>query len=398
MGLQAMESLFTLDLPAALAWQNLGLCLLGMAAGTLIGTFLGTLPTFVAASVMLVGLPLSGSTAAAILAGGFCGALYGTSLSVVLAGAPARPPDGPAAEKPAQARPGAGALLVASLLGSTVATLVALLLGCAVLLVFVAVPGNLMTAIALAMGNPEFVALIAVFLVLVVALGGGTPPKALVMMMLGLALAYVSADGEHGEPSESQDRYITLLALGLVTFAAALVRLRAVNVTPPAPLRPWLPRRKDLMQIVRPALRGGGVGLLLGLLPMEILVLRFVAYRIEQGLAKDRARNPSARRGMIELGAGVLPIGPIMAITAAVMVLPGPLPFIEEPALFWSTVAAMWTGNMIVLALGLGLAGACVRLLLVPRHIILGAVILAGCASIYMAYSSFADVGAAIIL
>ena len=166
-----MESLFTLDLPAALAWQNLGLCLLGMAAGTLIGTFLGTLPTFVAASVMLVGLPLSGSTAAAILAGVFCGALYGTSLSVVLAGAPARPPDGPAAEKPAQARPGAGALLVASLLGSTVATLVALLLGCAVLLVFVAVPGNLMTAIALAMGNPEFVALIAVFLVLVVALG-----------------------------------------------------------------------------------------------------------------------------------------------------------------------------------------------------------------------------------
>jgi TctA family transporter len=32
-----MESLFTLGFPVALAWQNLGLCLLGALVGTLLG-------------------------------------------------------------------------------------------------------------------------------------------------------------------------------------------------------------------------------------------------------------------------------------------------------------------------------------------------------------------------
>jgi putative tricarboxylic transport membrane protein len=413
-----MESLFTLGFPVALAWQNLGLCLLGALIGTLLGVLVGTGPAIAAVALLLL-LPLNSSPSAAIaiIAGHLYGALYGASISAILFGVPDAPSavattfDGYPMANQGQAARALSATLVAWFLACTIATL------------FIAAVAARTFAFAPSLGLVENVALLSVSLALAVAFAGGSPPKALVMVLLGLLLAYIGHNPETGATRMTFDWEALAdglpahaVTLGLVAFAAALTRFETAKMLRPRPVGPWLPHWSDLKQIARPTLRGGVVGTLLGLLPVGALLAPFVAYRLEKLFAMDRTRfgagaiegvaapeaanNAAVQITLIPALTLGIPANAIVALMLGAMtihgIVPGPQLATKEPNLFWGMIASMWIANLMVLALGLSLIGAWIKLLLLPRRLVLGALVLIGCLSVYAINYSFVDVGVAV--
>jgi putative tricarboxylic transport membrane protein len=411
-----MEFSFSLGFPAALAWQSLGLFLLGALIGTVLGGLLGSVAAF-AAAVPLLTLTASPGAAVATIAGLLYGAQYGASIWAILFGVPgsahavATTFDGYPMANHGETPRALGATLVASFLACTIASL------------FIAVMAVQALRLSVSLGPVENVALLIASLALAVAFAGGAPPKAFLMVLLGLGLAYVGPDPETNMPrltfgwdalADGLPSYA--VALGLVVFAAALTRFETAKLLQPAATGPSWPRFSDLKQIAGPALRGGIVGTLLGLLPSSRLSGPFVAYRLEKWLTADRERfgagavegvaapeaanNAGVATAFIPFFALGIPGDAITGLMAGVLsihgIVPGPQLLTKVPDLFWGMIALMWIGNLMVLVLGFSLVGAFVKLLLLPRRLVLGAMIAIGCVSAYAVDGRFFDVGIAV--
>jgi putative tricarboxylic transport membrane protein len=70
---------------------------------------------------------------------------------------------------------------------------------------------------------------------------------------------------------------------------------------------------------------------------------------------------------------------------------PGPLFIARNPDLFWGLVASMYIGNAMLLVLNLPLVGLFVRILLVPRSILVPVVVAIAYIAVYAATSSSFD-------
>jgi putative tricarboxylic transport membrane protein len=98
-----------------------------------------------------------------------------------------------------------------------------------------------------------------------------------------------------------------------------------------------------------------------------------------RGVASPESANNAAASGaMIPL----LTLGVPGSATTAVLLgallglnmTPGPLFISEHPQVFWSLVASMYIGNVVLLVLNLPLVGLFVKILMVPRWILVSAV------------------------
>lgn len=411
-----MESLLTIGFPAALSLKGLGLCFIGALVGMLLGAILGLAPAIVA----VLSLTFSGEPASsiALLAGLYWGAQFGRSVTAILFGVPggasAIPTtfDGFALTNQGRAGRALGATLIASFLACTVAT------------VFIAILARSVSGIALLLGPAEYVALMVLALAVTVATAGGAVPKAMIMVLLGLLLARVGTNIETGEVrftfglsalENGPSGYA--VTLGLIAFSAALIRFETAPgpLIAPAGPGPLLPRWSDVRETIGPMLRGSVVGTLSGLLPVGALIGPFVAYRLERSLAKERERfgtgaiegvaaaesanNAGAQAALLPLVTLGLPTNTVMAILIATFTLsgavPGPRFIVGAPELYWGTVATFWIANLMVVAIGLGTIAAWVRLLMVPRRLVLGTLIVLGCALVYAVDYNPVDVGVA---
>lgn len=393
---------------AAATLQNLGFCLLGVFLGTLIGVLpgIGPIPTLAILLPITFGLdPLSGLI---MLAGIYYGAQYGGSTTSILVNMPGEASSVVTCiEGHQMAKRGrAGAALATAALGSFFA-------GC-VGTIFIAAFGPPLASVAQQFTSPDYFSLMILGLVMAVVLAHGSVLKAVVMVLIGLLLGLVGTDLTTG-----QTRYtfgigglwegIDFLPLVLGLFGIVEIIRNLEN--PPAPretistrMRDLWPTREEFRLAWPAALRGTGIGSILGILPGGGAVLAsFASYTIEKKMTKrphafgngaiegvagpESANNAAAQTSFIPLLTLGIPSNPVMAIMMGAMIIqgiqPGSAVMTARPELFWGMVASMWIGNLMLIILNLPLLGIWVRLLSVPYKFLYPAILLFCAVGVY---------------
>jgi putative tricarboxylic transport membrane protein len=386
---------------AAASWSNLGFALIGCLLGTLIGVLPGIGPIPTIAMLLPITFGLDPLAALIMLAGIYYGAQYGGSTTSILVNMPGEASSVVTCLDGYQmARQGrAGPALVVAALGSFFA-------GCVGTL-FVAAFAPPLAYLAQQFNSPDYFSLMVLGLVMAIVLAHGSVLKALAMVLIGLLLGLVGTDVNTGVTrytfgwSAIWDRIDFLpLVIGLFGIAEIMRNVErpdAQRSAYSARMRELWPKASDLRAAWPSAVRGTGVGALLGILPGGGAVLAaFASYTLEKKLAKDPSRfgngaiegvagpesanNAGAQTSFIPLLTLGLPSNAVMALMMGAMIIqgiaPGSAVMEKRPDLFWGMVASMWIGNAMLLVINLPLLGVWVKLLSVPYRLLYPAVLL----------------------
>jgi putative tricarboxylic transport membrane protein len=350
-----------------------------------------------------------------MLAGIYYGAMYGGSTTSILVNIP-----GEAASVVTcfdgyqMARKGrAGPALSIAAIGSYIAGSLSVL-G----LMFLA---PLLARVALKFGPPEQFALMVFGLVILAYMGTGSVLKALMMILVGLALAMVGIDHlsgftrfTHGRVELGDGISFLAVAMGLFGVAEILVNVEQTAVTEiiKPKLATLLPTREDWKRSLGPILRGSGVGFFIGILPGAAhIISTFVSYAMEKRLSKhpeefgsgriegvagpESANNAATGGAMIPFLALGIPSSPATATMMVALLIhgvkPGPILMEQHPEVFWGLVGSMYIGNVMLLILNLPLVGLFVNLLRVPYHYLFPAILLICFVGVYSVNLSSTD-------
>ncbi len=162
----------------------------------------------------------------------------------------------------------------------------------------------------------------------------------------------------------------------------------------------------------KPWLRGTAIGFPLGVLPCGGSVIpTFMSYMVEKRLSKTPERfgkgaiegvaGPEAANNAAAAGVLVplLTLGLPSSATAAVLLAafqqyglqPGPLLFSSRPDLVWTLIASLYIGNVMLLVLNLPLVGIWARVMLVPRPLLFGGILVLASLGAYSLNRSMLD-------
>ncbi|UPK75559.1 tripartite tricarboxylate transporter permease [Nocardioidaceae bacterium SCSIO 66511] len=369
-------------------------------AGVLLGTLVGVLPGIgpIGAMSVLLGVTTQvGPTGSLILfAGVYFGSTYGGSTTSILLNIPGEASsvvtaiDGNQMSKKGRSGPALTVAAVSSFVAGTL-SIVGLMLF-----------APFLSSVAVKLGPPEYMALCIAGLVLLAALSQGSTARGLVMICLGLAVGTVGMDPATGDlrftmgsTTLAQGFSFIALVMGVFGIAEALTMVRGHQrssaIAAPG-LRDLLPNRREVRDAAPAAARGSVIGFLLGLVPGPAAVLStFASYVTEKRISRhpekfghgaiegvagpEAANNAAAGAAFIPLMVLGIPFAPTMALVLAALLLngivPGPTLIDDEPELFWTVIAAMYIGNLMLLVLNLPLVGLFTRLLSVPPRVMM---------------------------
>ncbi len=379
---------------AALSPWNLFYCFVGVLFGTLIGVLPGLGPVATISMMLPLTFGLDPTAALIMLAGIFYGAQYGGSTTAILINLPGESSsvvtalDGHQLARQGKAGVALATAALASFLAGTIATVV------------IALFAPPLAKIAVGFTAVEYFSLMILGLLASIVLANGSVLMAIGMALTGLLLGLVGADVNSGvqrftfgELNLADGLDFVVVAMGLFAVAEVVRNLespedREVMV---AKVKGLMPSRKELRQMLPPALRGTALGSILGILPGGGAILAsFGSYVLEKRLSRhpetfgagaiegvagpEAANNAGAQTSFIPMLTLGIPSNPVMALMIGAMVIqgiqPGPSVMVEQPALFWGTIVSMWMGNLFLVLLNLPLLGIWVSMLRVPyRHI-----------------------------
>ncbi|WP_435171024.1 tripartite tricarboxylate transporter permease [Falsirhodobacter sp. 1013] len=405
-----------LGFATALTFTNLSYGFLGALVGTLIGVLPGLGPVATIAMLLPLTFGLDPVTALIMLAGIFYGAQYGSSTTAILINLPGEASSVVTAlDGYKMARQGrAGAALATAALGSFFAGSVATLV--------IATLGPVLAAAALSFGPADYFSLMVLGLIASVTMASGSIVKALAMIVIGVMLGLVGQDiytgaarMTFGQPQLLDGLEFVAIAMGLFGLAEICQNLedessRATSVKSVGSL---MLSRADFKAIIRPVLRGTGIGSLLGVLPGGGATIgAFAAYVTEKKLSRtperfgegaiegvaapESANNAGAQTSFIPLLTLGIPANATMAMMMGALILhgvtPGPNIITNEPVLFWGLIASMWLGNLMLVILNLPLIGIWVKLLSVPYRFLFPIIVALCCVGVYTVSNSTFDV------
>jgi putative tricarboxylic transport membrane protein len=399
----------------ALTPANLAFAFIGVLWGTVVGVLPGFGPQQGLVLLLPITFRLDPIPAIIMLTGIFYGAMYGGSTTSILVNIP-----GEAAsvitclDGYQMARQGrAGPALVIAALGSWVGGTVSI-----IMLMFFAPP---LANVMLKVGPAETVAIMVMSLMILSLVGGGSPLKTTLMILLGLLLSTVGLDPltvshryTFGDLRLTEGINFASLALGLFGISEILVNLEAVaSVKPIRPtLRSLIPRRKDLADSTPAILRGTVIGNLMGIVPgVSHITSTFISYAFERRLSRDpgsfgkgriegvagpeAANNATTGSSMIPLLVLGIPSIPATAVLVSALLIhgiqPGPQFLSQHPDLFWGLVASMYVGNLVLVALNLPLVGIFVNLLRIPYAYLAPGILLLCIVGVYSTSASLLD-------
>ena len=393
---------------------NLLFCLIGCLLGTLIGVLPGIGPIATIAMLLPVTYGLDPLAALIMLAGIYYGAQYGGSTTAILVNLPGETSSViTCIEGYQMARNGrAGAALTVAALGSFFA-------GC-VGTIMIAMFAPVLAGFAVKFRSPEYFSLMVFGLVAAVVLANGSVLKAVAMVVLGLLLGLVGTDTQSGVTrftfgvTELYDGIdFVPLAMGLFGIAELMTNLDRSfeDRSQTQKIESLWPTRKEVRRAIPAALRGTGLGSLLGILPGGGAVLAsFASYTLEKKVSKSRdqfgkgaiegvagpeaANNAGAQTSFIPLLTLGIPSTPVMAIMVGAMMIQGIAPgtalITERPQLFWGMIASMWIGNAMLVIINLPLIGLWVALLRVPYRLLFPCIVVLCCVGAFaISTSSF---------
>jgi putative tricarboxylic transport membrane protein len=401
----------------SMTFVNLSACFIGALVGTIVGVLPGLGPTATMAIMLPFTLKYGATTGLIMMTGVWYGAMYGGSTTSILVNIPGEAAsvvtciDGYQMCK--KGRAGAALALVA--IGSWVAGT----LGILGLQFFAPLLGNA----ALSFGPPEYLAFMILAFVLLSNLSSEAPLKGALMIAFGL---FVSSVGIN--PLDSFPRFtfgwdelmmgvdFLPIAMGFFGISEILNIALETYVVPEVKkirFKDLYPNKEEGRRSIGPTLRGSIIGFFVGLLPGPCTVIStFVSYSIEkkisrtpqefgqgavEGVVAPEAANNSAVMGsMIPL----LTLGIPFAAPSAVMLAglrmhniePGPMLFTTHPDVFWTFIAAMYIGNLMLLILNLPLVGMFGKIAVIRPQILMPVISLICLVGIYSVRNSIFDV------
>jgi putative tricarboxylic transport membrane protein len=402
---------------SALSWAHLLWALAGVTLGTAVGVLPGIGPALTVALLLPITFSLDATSAFIMFGGIYYGAMYGGSTTSILLNTPGETGSiATAIDGHAMARQGRGAsALSTAAIGSFVAGTLATMA-----LTF---SSPLLASAALRFGPAEYFALSVLAFTTVSALIGGSLSKGLFSLFLGLALGLIGIDQLTGDarfafgiPQLLDGIDVLILVIGL--FAVGETFFQAWRHGRDVPEAVTLQRftgmsGEDWQRSWRPWLRGTAIGFPLGVLPVGGSVIpTFLSYSLEkrlsgrpeqfghgaiEGVAGPEAANNAAAAGVL---VPLLTLGLPSSATAAVLLAafeqyglqPGPLLFSSRPDLVWTLIASLYIGNAMLLVLNLPLVSVWARVMLVPRPLLFGGILVLASLGTYSLNSSMLDV------
>jgi putative tricarboxylic transport membrane protein len=278
--------------------------------------------------------------------------------------------------------------------------------------------------IALRFGPPEYFALMALGLTMVVFLTGKSMIKGILSMLVGLWLATVGTDLFTAESRFTFGRMelldgidFVVVSIGIFAVAEVLVNMETrggvdLFKLPPG-LRNLFPTLRDLKACRFAFLNGSIVGFFIGILPgAGSTISAFISYGLEKAFSRhperfgtgviegvaapEGANNSDTAGSLVPLLTLGIPGSNTTAILLAALILwgfrPGPLLISENPALFWGLVASMYVGNIMLLILNLPLVPLFAQILRVPYYVLYPAILGISTIAVYSVSNSMFDV------
>jgi putative tricarboxylic transport membrane protein len=398
--------------PANLAWA-----LVGVTLGTSVGVLPGIGPALTVALLLPVTFSLDPISAFIMFGGIYYGAMYGGSTTSILLNSPGETASiATAIEGHVMARNGRGAAaLTTAAIGSFVAGTLATLA-----LTFCA---PALASVALSFGPAEYFALTILAFTAVSALLGASVARGTFSLFLGLALGLVGIDQLTGDarfsfgiPQLLDGIDVVILVIGLFAVGETIYQAWIYDGTEPDTivLHDFTGmNREEWRRSWKPWLRGTAIGFPLGVLPCGGSVIpTFLSYMTErrlarhpeqfghgaiEGVAGPEAANNAAAAGVL---VPLLTLGLPSSATAAVLLTafqqyglqPGPLLFSARPDLVWTLIASLYIGNVMLLVLNLPLARVWARVMLIPRPLLFGGILVLASLGAYSVNASLLDV------
>lgn len=375
-------------------------CLLGSLIGTLIGVLPGIGPVGAIALLLPVTFHLPPLAAFIMFTGIMYGAQYGGSTTSILVNIPGEASsvmtclDGYQMARQGRAGPALGMAAFASFIAGTIG-----LFG----LVFLA---PTLAEFGLRFGPPEYFALMAFGLTLVIYLARGSLAKALMMTTLGLILASVGLDPVSSAPRFTYGIIDLRDGIGLAQMVIGLFGVSEVLLSVEKSMtrdifktriKGLLPNLRDWKDSFFPTIRSSVLSFLMGIIPgISVVIPTFISYTVEkriskhperfgtgaiEGVAAPEAANNGACVGtMIPLLSLGIPTGASSALVLGALMIyglhPGPLLIKESPDVFWGVIGSMYIGNAMLLLLNLPLIGIWVKILKIPYAYLFSSIIL----------------------
>jgi putative tricarboxylic transport membrane protein len=358
------------------------------------------------------------ASAIIMLAGIYYGAKYGGSTTSILLNVPGESAsvatcfDGYQMARNGRAGAALGIAAIASFIAGTVGV---------VGIMLIAPP---LARVALAFSSPEYFALMALGLAMVVLLAGRSMVKALLATLVGLWIAGIGTDlfsqtsrFTFGQMELLSGVDFVVVAIGVFAIGEVLANMEGREAARALPVpkgwRNLLPTRQDLKDSRFAFANGSLVGFFIGVLPgAGSTIASFISYGLEkavsrrpeqfgkgvvEGVAAPEAANNAETGGalipMLTLG---IPGSSTTAVLLAALVLwgfkPGPLFIPEQPALFWGLVASMYIGNAMLLVLNMPLVPLFAQVLRTPAYILYPVIFGISIVGVYSTSGSLFDV------
>jgi putative tricarboxylic transport membrane protein len=367
-------------------------------AASLIGMIIGALPGLTAtmgvALMTTLTLKLPSDQALLILICTYVGAIYGGSRSAILLNIPGTPAsaasclDGYALAKQGLAGRAMGIATTGSILGTWI--------GMFFLALFTPILGEM----ALKFGAYEFFWLAVFGVVISGNLTGTDPLKGWIAGFIGLFIASIGQEGMY-----AYDRFTFGVhdLSGGIALIPALVGVfgfaEVLNVMKDKPQKfiintydTVIPRIKDVVQYWRTIIRSGLIGTFIGIVPgVGEDVAAWSSYAAARRASKEKEKfGKGSVEGLMAAETGdnacvpgaVIPVltlavpgsAPAAVLLAAMLihgVRPGPMIMVENPTFVYDVVAMMFFASIGILIYGLTLTKLLVKILLVPRALVM---------------------------
>ncbi len=369
---------------------NLLSCFLGVFIGTLVGVLPGIGPVGAMSLLLPITFGISPVTGIIILAGIYYGAMYGGSTTSILVNIPGEAAsvvtclDGYQMALQGRAGPALGISAFGSFIAGTFGVVGLMLLA------------NPLANLAVKFGPTEYFSLMCLGMSVLIYLTQGSILRGLAMAGVGLFLSLVGQDIITGRARFTFGLAGLLDGVGLVPLVMGLFGISEIllnleklaeRIVLNTKIKGLLPNKEDWRRSAKPIGRGTLLGFFLGILPGGgAIISSFVSYALEkrfsknperfgrgaiEGVAGPESANNSATSGaFIPLFSLGIPANVVMALLLGALMIhglrPGPLMLTEHPEIFWGTVASMYVGNAMLLALNLPLIGIWVRILKIP--------------------------------
>jgi putative tricarboxylic transport membrane protein len=402
-----------------MGWVHPKLILL-VAAGTFGGIYVGAIPglSVTMAVSILISFTFSWSVndALALMAGVFCGGVYGGSRSAVLLNIPGAPAaiatsfDGYPLAKLGEAGTAIGLSTTSSVIGGFLGVIA------------LAIAAPIISEFSLRFAPRDYLLLAIMGILLVGSLSGESLAKGIFAGALGVLTSMVGMDfitGQgrftFGSVALMSGIHYVVIMIGLFGISEALMQLHDINVKPiKQNVKKIVPSLRLILKHLPLTLRTSVIGIFIGALPGtggDIAAL--LAY----GHARRSVKNPSrpfgegAYEGVLApetannaaIGGAYIPmltLGiPGDAVTAVLIgalfihgLKPGPMLMIETPHLFWFTVGNLALANIFLLIFGLSGIRIFAKLVEAPKGLLLPTIIILSVVGTYAINNSITDV------